>query len=349
MTDKYPESNIPGRVTAPVEMLEPAINDLLRRIPETWEVYDPDSLTETQSQALFMLQAAGMVERRERLRVRMLDRKTAVEATITATGEYGAVEALEPLVEELWADWQSDYRKWSRGDRRETSPFHSERLSPSEWRLTDQGVLARKSLLDGEKAVVYDFVLKRGFFDGQPRSLPDGRVFRREHVRGKGSLVKVTKLTEGQTGAPGTVNIGNWGEGVSDFDKMLSSKFDALLSALKQVQPVIKKPAAKRRRRPAMNSKLKPLTEKQTEAVQIFGECQGNFAEAARRLGIDRKTFVERYNAACRKLGRKVVQRTINTKVMPTTRRGQESIAADGDGPAVIRENRSVQRDKRRQ
>ena len=53
------KSNIPERVTAPDEMLAPAIAELLPRIPDKWQAYRPGDLTETQSQALFLLTAAG--------------------------------------------------------------------------------------------------------------------------------------------------------------------------------------------------------------------------------------------------------------------------------------------------
>ena len=53
------KSNIPERVTAPDEILEPAVAELLRRIPDKWHAYRPDDLTETQSQALFLLTAAA--------------------------------------------------------------------------------------------------------------------------------------------------------------------------------------------------------------------------------------------------------------------------------------------------
>ncbi len=40
-------SNIPGQITASAEMLEAAVAELLRRIPETWQAYRPDSLSES--------------------------------------------------------------------------------------------------------------------------------------------------------------------------------------------------------------------------------------------------------------------------------------------------------------
>jgi hypothetical protein len=211
-------------------MLEAAVAELLRRIPETWRDYRPDDLSETQEQGLFLLTAAGMVERRERLRLRFANHPVVAEATITMTGEYGGIEALEPLVANLWADWQDAFREWKKGDAANVSPAHCERLEPSEWRLTDQGQIARQDIQKGEQKTVFDFVLKRGFFDGRPRMMPDGRVTRREPVRGKGSLVKMDKTTA--DAAPAAVNIGNWGEGgdafAQAFGPMLAKAFEGL-------------------------------------------------------------------------------------------------------------------------
>ncbi|MFA6134111.1 MAG: hypothetical protein WC869_08875 [Phycisphaerae bacterium] len=39
-----PMSNIPDRITASPEMLEAAVAELLRLIPETWQAYEPDDL-----------------------------------------------------------------------------------------------------------------------------------------------------------------------------------------------------------------------------------------------------------------------------------------------------------------
>lgn len=214
------QSNIPGRITAPVDMLKPAIAELLRRIPETWQAYRPDDLTETQSQALFLLTAAGLVERRERFRLRMMNHPVIVEATITATGEYGGVEAMHPLAASTWAEWQDAYRQWKKSDTADVPPMHCERLEPSEWRLTDQGTTARKDLTDGEEARVRDFVLKCGFFQNRPP------------VRGVGALVKMDK-TKAEPAAPGTVNIGNWGEGGEALAQAITKAF-AMMDARRE-------------------------------------------------------------------------------------------------------------------
>jgi len=89
------------------------------------------------------------------------------------------------------------------------------------------------------------------------------------------------------------------------------------------------KPPLRRRRRPPMNPKGRPLTAKQTEAVQIVGECKGNYAEAARRVGKDRKTVEQHYRAAMRKLG-KIVLPKPKLRALPQDRRGQPNVSEDG-------------------
>jgi hypothetical protein len=231
-------SNIPGRITAPAEMLENAIGELLRRIPETWQAHRPDDLTEVQTQALFLLTAAGMVERRLRLRMTMANHPVVAEATITFTGEYGPIEALKPLFADLWADWQDAYRQWKQGDTAHVAPAHCERVEPSEWRLTVEGVQALTGLANGEESKVFDFVLKRGLLDGQPHKMPDGGIFRRGPVLGKGQLVTMNKTTA-KPAEPATVRIGNWPEGgdafVQAFGPSLEKAFAAMQAKIEQV------------------------------------------------------------------------------------------------------------------
>ena len=214
-------SNEPNPITASPEMLIPAIAELLRRIPDTWQTYRPDDLTATQSQALYLVVGAGLVERRSRLRLRMLNQPGAVECTFTATGEYGLVEALEKVCAAMSEEWEGAYVNWQQGETGHGSPFHAESLEPSEWRLTDQGAVARKSLADGEQDIVFDFVLKRGFFDGRPRLMPDGRISQRKPVRGAGALVRMEKVKI-DAAVTGTVNIGNWGKDDATFADALT-------------------------------------------------------------------------------------------------------------------------------
>lgn len=71
------------------------------------------------------------------------------------------------------------------------------------------------------------------------------------------------------------------------------------------------------------------LTDKQMEAVHIVGECKGNIAEAARRLGKDYSTIRQHYKAATAKLGKKAVKHS--TKRLATDGRGQANVATDAD------------------
>lgn len=109
------------------------------------------------------------------------------------------------------------------------------------------------------------------------------------------------------------------------------------------------------RRRKRGGESIRPLTEKQTEALYIFAVCNGNYAEAARRIGIDRKSFEERCKAAYVKLGHKGMKRyemEISKALvarLPRDRRGQEVVAADDDGPAALegRKPRKATRNRR--
>jgi DNA-binding NarL/FixJ family response regulator len=87
----------------------------------------------------------------------------------------------------------------------------------------------------------------------------------------------------------------------------------ANLGAIKQSLTQLGTPAAGKRRtprrRPSTTGKRCALTPKQVEVVQIVGECKGNIAEAARKLGRDPKTIAECFKAATKKLGKEPVKR----------------------------------------
>jgi predicted DNA-binding protein (UPF0251 family) len=98
--------------------------------------------------------------------------------------------------------------------------------------------------------------------------------------------------------------------------------------ALKRVDPGAKPNGRKPiKRRPS--AKRAKLTMRQAETVQIVGECNGDIAEAARRMGRDRKTVNEHYERAMQKMGKTVVQP--KTTGLRRDRRGQEDIANDDD------------------
>ncbi len=78
------------RTDAEADLLKRAIAELLRTIPETWADFDLDRLTVIQDNALFLLTAAGMVERRGWLRSTIANHPTAFEVRFQATGEGGS-------------------------------------------------------------------------------------------------------------------------------------------------------------------------------------------------------------------------------------------------------------------
>lgn len=82
----------------------------------------------------------------------------------------------------------------------------------------------------------------------------------------------------------------------------------------------------KKRRRP----QNRPLTEAQTEAVQVVGECRGNIAQAAKNLGKDRSTVAELYRKGMQKLGRSALKP--KTQRLPEDRSGQPSVGSDRRG-----------------
>lgn len=90
-----------------------------------------------------------------------------------------------------------------------------------------------------------------------------------------------------------------------------------------------------RKRRPS--SRHATITDVQAHTLQIVGECNGNFAEAARKLGKDQKTVREAYEAGMRKLGAQTaktlnqLRRTERPTSLPEDSRGQVNACAPSD------------------
>jgi hypothetical protein len=194
-----------------VRTIEQAIVHLLRTVPETWEDYDPSTLSELQEQAVYLLVAASMIERRITLRLRMAGHPVAVEATFTVTGEVGLSQALDFVVADIWKDWREAFEQC--GGR--PASYCCERIGNEQWRLTAIGVVARNDLAAGNEATVLDFVLRRGLFDGQPHRLPDGRIIQRPPVAGRGILERMRRV--GGDAGPTGVAITNWEAGAQAF------------------------------------------------------------------------------------------------------------------------------------
>lgn len=190
---------------------ERAIAALLCRVPEIWSAYDGNGLTELEEKALLQLTAAAMVQRRMSIRLRIIGHPVAVHATVTATGEHGMAEAMEAVAAGAWQHWQDTVKQRSENDPK---PFHCEQVGADEWRLTAEGITAKADVENGNAEMVLNFVLRRGFFDGKPRVMPDGRVSQRLPIRGSGKAERLEFVTERQTEPVGpVVAVNNWAEG----------------------------------------------------------------------------------------------------------------------------------------
>jgi len=239
-----------------IELLKPAIAELLRTIPETWAEFNHDALTAIQANALFLLTAAGLVERRGWIRATIANHPTCFELRFQATGEGGFVKAMESATAIQFESWADAWRTWCAGETGNRFPVHAEGILPQEWRLTGQGIVARGDLANNaQSATVFDFVLKRGFFgpgfwlrkqlneraltDDEKRTIArhlaagdDLARLPRPAVDGEGRLVELRKLD--QPTAAKVVNLGNWPEGADNFahafGKMLGPMLEGLVA-----------------------------------------------------------------------------------------------------------------------
>jgi hypothetical protein len=200
-------------------VLEELIARLLRTVPEIWTEYDWASLSEAQERAIFLLTAAAMLERRITFRLRMSGHPEAVQVRITFTGAGGFAEAMEPVLADLWNDWRELFEEHQASELKDARVFRCERIGREQWRLTAEGVIARKDLETGQSSTVFDFVLQRGFFDGHPRLMPDGRIRQQTPVPGKGALERMQRVRSEP--GPAGVKITNWAEGAKAFEIVL--------------------------------------------------------------------------------------------------------------------------------
>jgi hypothetical protein len=121
------------------------------------------------------------------------------------------------------------------------------------------------------------------------------------------------------------VTVGQVLDGLDEVCRAAGVPFvPAVLPADQQDQPVAT-PKQKRRRR----STLKRMTPRQVEIMGVVGDCEGNIAEAARRLALDQKTVREAYEAACRKAGVSTSAIRMATKRLPRDRRDQVAVTED--------------------
>ncbi|MGE3110116.1 MAG: hypothetical protein AB7O77_17395, partial [Phycisphaerales bacterium] len=162
--------------------LAKAIEALLRRIPDKWQRVATDQLSVSEQRALLLLVGAGLVERRNTIRLGMAGKSEAIEATIAVTGEAGLLQAIEPVLAESWSRWATAIDEWRRGSGGAAKPFRVTKVGGDEWRLTEHGLQARSDLdkplspkrprehaaVIASRERVLDFVMKAGALEDRP-------------------------------------------------------------------------------------------------------------------------------------------------------------------------------------
>ncbi len=204
--DQYHMSNRPLPTSEPnrnpptANELDAAILDLLARLPLRWEPIDLDGMSATEQEALKLLTAGGMVERRFSIRVSLIGQPECVEATLTATGECGFAEGFEPVLKSAWQAWAGEYLRGRAGAPQDQPTFHCERIGAEEARLTTDGQQARTDIEAGKARTVLDFLHRRTL------------VFMGTTVHGHGRTEKLrTVKIATEPGAPLQVEVVNKG------------------------------------------------------------------------------------------------------------------------------------------
>jgi len=198
--------------------------------PENWQP-TPSDLAQQERQALEALVGAGLVERRITFAVRLPGQTEQATISIEVTGEFGLAEAMEAAVQDLWLRWGE---RWAELHKQIDTPRPIVEVQENLWRLTADGESAQTDLggTPEDRQRVIDFVLKRGFFDGTPKRLPDGRITRRQPVRGYGRLLRCQ--IENAPSGPVGVQVANWAEGAEAFAQAFERLFQAFTPPAKE-------------------------------------------------------------------------------------------------------------------
>jgi len=187
--------------------------------PERWSELDAESLTATEQEALRLVTAAGLVERKFSFRLLLIGHPVRIEVTATATGAYGLAEAMEPVLRKAWDLWGKFYREHRDSSVEERPQFFCEKTDPEKWRLADQGVVARQDLGAGNSKVVLDFV--------QGRTV----VFYGRAVPGHGRADRIEEMQ--QASEPGEVvvaNLAEVSEPLKDIATVVGAAFEKMIA-----------------------------------------------------------------------------------------------------------------------
>jgi hypothetical protein len=120
--------------------------------------------------------------------------------------------------------------------------------------------------------------------------------------------------------------VGRWRRELTPDQAALFDGDNSLQTGSKTVRAKSRLAAgATQKRRKQTVRPVKKLTDKQIEAVQLYGELR-DFTAVGNRMGISRQAAQKHYIAAQKKLGRTVLS-TPKTHSLPTDLRGQATIA----------------------
>ena len=250
--------------------LAAAVSALLCQAPETWgEV--PQDLSQVQQQALELLTAAGFIERRIAFAARLPGQEQSHRVIIELTGEYGLVEAMEAAVQNWWTRWRQQWENLKRETGEPVRPVITREYDC--WRSTAEGKLAQTDLAAGSGMPI-DFALRRGFFDGRPRLLPDGRITRREPVRGYGRLASIENVATG----PLAVSVAN----APELAEAFVAAFEKILKPATGGLRLPEHPQSKNAAQSQADSELEFVFRQQGTNwyIKAFGE-QGHFSQSA--------------------------------------------------------------------
>jgi hypothetical protein len=183
-----------------------AVLHLLLLIPESWKKFNRDTLTAAEDEAVGHLMASGLIELRWCTRITLPGHPTEFHATLRRTG---CPTEDDSFTARLYAEWGPTIEDWRAAHPNQKTPVHFEVDQEQEWRLTDQGVLAREDVRSENREkweYVADWALHRRDIANKP--YPEGRF-----------QVVSLKLVSGRSEnpVPPVTNIGNWSEGVAQF------------------------------------------------------------------------------------------------------------------------------------
>lgn len=214
------------------EALIRAVIALLDRAPVRWESVDRDALSASESRALGLLVAAGLVELRAGFDFFLAGQDQGLRLTLEISGDTGLAEALGSVLTDLWARWGETIEKMHTQGMAAAQTVSLVPHAQSHWRLSEQGALARADMHSSDEDVrggVLMHIMGRWaeipglgrhpvpvFSEDRPEALRDLPV---QEVTGCGRCVerRWVNQAEAENGRRMDVDITNWQAGADVF------------------------------------------------------------------------------------------------------------------------------------